>query len=116
MVAIIANRLHVESELALGHNEDGQFHYIAGWRVMLDEVIGEGIGPRQNKGDGVKYWSHNKLWESKEAAEEFVERMIDSGRTEINEQHWTNIGEDFRTWDDIEFEWNSFAEQERTNG
>ncbi len=114
MVAIVAANLHVEIEYAQGRTEDGPHLYVAGWRVYLDEIVGGGIDcNRQQRGDGVNYWSHQRLWESLEAAEEFKARIIDSGRTEIDEQHWEMIGSDFRTWDDIEQEWNQFALQER---
>lgn len=104
----------VESVRARGSNEDGSFEYIAGYQVIakLVNTIRMADGSERT---GSVHFGHNVVFPLREEANQLLGRIEDN-HMEINLSHWTELGSDYRTREDIEQDWDSFALQEQTCG
>lgn len=95
--------LTAENEYRQVQCEDGPaYDAWCGFRVIGRELI-EG---------GTAFWSHFAVLRTEDEAQRLIDRINAAGGV-INEQHWDKLGEDRRTWDDIELEWMMESHRER---
>ena len=103
-----ATTVHAEQEFGRVYSEDGPYDTLVGYRVYA-EVHGEDERGRK----GIEYWAHNHVFR---VGDRRIERMIhnlEAAGNVFNEEHWNNYRSDYRSWEDIENEWDQLAVRER---